>query len=399
MANVSKKENESMSIEYSDNNNTIIDNIEAIQKIDNDYYNNKSIEIVQTELNKNQENKFLENFRKIFDYYYIRTTYLLNLKKDIIFPNLDLNDFNSHINFFQEINRIFLHFNKNNNISEYYSNEALKQKIYDVVFINPKEKIDKFKFFKILDIFHHFEKYSANSIDRPKIINFSREILNFQNILVKFQNKFKELLSIKNYLIEYCKFKNNFDSRGDLLIPNTSNILKRGKENYNPPYGWIGIGLNVSGKYEENKDDEDGEWLFNYEDSKWANAYLGFYQEEDNNNKIKIKPYNIKEYLHDLVVNDENLEIFEKKIEFVDSRHWVKRYEKGIYLSPKIENVEKDAGIVTIGNKFYEVLLMAKVKINEISQPKDSDIWVLDKKFIRVYRILFKEIKIKIKYN
>ena len=40
MANVSKKENESMSIEYSDNNNTIIDNIEAIQKIDNDYYNN-----------------------------------------------------------------------------------------------------------------------------------------------------------------------------------------------------------------------------------------------------------------------------------------------------------------------------------------------------------------------
>ena len=42
---------------------------------------------------------------------------------------------------------------------------------------------------------------------------------------------------------------------------------------------------------------------------------------------------------------------------------------------------------------------MAKVKINEISQPKDSDIWVLDKKFIRVYRILFKERKIKIKYN
>ena len=34
---------------------------------------------------------------------------------------------------------------------------------------------------------------------------------------------------------------------------------------------------------------------------------------------------------------------------------------------------------------------MARVKIDEISQPKNEDYWVLDKKFIRPYRILFKE--------
>ena len=395
MANSSKKENESMSIDIYDNinNDKIFDNIEQIPNGDDNYINNQSIEIVQTELNNIEEKKFLENYRKLFNYYYIRSTYLLNLKKDIKFPNLDLDDFKSHINFFQEINKIFLVFKKNNNVSEYYPNEALRQKIYDVVFLNPKEKIEKYGFVKIFDFFFHLEKFSASSDDKAKIINFSREILNFQNILIKIQNKFKELLSIKNYLIEHCKFKNNFDSRGDLLIPNTSNILKRGKKDYNPPYGWIGIGLNVSGKYEENKDDKDGDWLFDYEDSKWANAYLGFYQEKNSNN-IKISD-NIKEYLHDLVTNDEKLEIFERKVDFDDSRQLIKRYEKGIYLSPKIENLEKEACIVSIGNKIYEVLLMAKVKIKEISQPKNKDIWVLDKKFIRIYRILLKEIIIK----
>lgn len=34
---------------------------------------------------------------------------------------------------------------------------------------------------------------------------------------------------------------------------------------------------------------------------------------------------------------------------------------------------------------------MAKVKINEILEPENDDFWVLDKKFIRIYRILFKK--------
>ena len=86
------------------------------------------------------------------------------------------------------------------------------------------------------------------------------------------------------------------------------------------------------------------------------------------------------------------LEIFERKIDFDDIRHKSKKYEKGIYLNSKIENVENDSGLVTIGDKIYKLLLMVRVKIDEISQPKNKDVWVLDKKFIRVYRILLKEI-------
>ena len=369
-----------------------IDNIPPIPNNDNNYYNNKSMEIAKTELNNYEEKKFLENNKKIFDYYYSRATILLNLKKGIIYPNLDLNDFNSHVNFLKEINRIFLDYNKNNIVSEYYANDDLKKKILEVVCYNTKEKIKKFEFFRISDYAFNMEKYSLNNNDK-KIINFPNEIQNIQNILLKLENKFKELISIKNFMIENCNFKKEFDSRGDLIIPNTSNVLKRGTEDYNPPYGWIGIGLNISGKYNENEDDKDGKWIFEKKDSKWANAYLGFNQENNSNNKIIIKSFAIKDYLHDLVTKNEMLEIFERKVDFDDKRHWIKKYEKGIYLNSKIENVENDSGIVTIGDKIYKLLLMVRVKIDEISQPKNKDVWVLDKKFIRVYRILLKETK------
>jgi hypothetical protein len=388
-----ENENDSYNAYGDEDNDKTIANIEPIPKNDNNYYNNKSIEIAKTELNNKEEKNFVENFKKIIDYYYSRATILLNLKKDIKYPNLNLGDFNSHVNFLKEINRIFSEYTNSNIASDYYLNNELKNKILEVVFNNKKENINEFEFLKIIDLFFHPEKFSLNSKDKSNIINFSREILDFQNILLKLENQFNKLVSIKNYFIKYCKFKNLFDSRGDLLIPNTTNILKRGSEDYNPPYGWIGIGLNISGKYNENEDDKDGKWIFEKKDSKWANAYLGFNQENNSNNKIIIKPFAIKDYLHDLVTKNEMLEIFERKVDFDDKRHWIKKYEKGIYLNSKIENVENDSGIVTIGDKIYKLLLMVRVKIDEISQPKNKDVWVLDKKFIRVYRILLKETK------
>ena len=45
----------------------------------------------------------------------------------------------------------------------------------------------------------------------------------------------KNKLLIEKYKIN----KDNFDNEGNFLIPN---LRKRGKELYDPPYGWIGIG-------------------------------------------------------------------------------------------------------------------------------------------------------------
>ena len=394
MSSFSSNENESKSnnIYGDEDNNKTIANIENIPKNDSNYFNNKSMEIEKTELNKPAENKFLENCKNIFDYYYSRATIILNLKKDIRFPNLDLSDFNSHVNFLKEVNRIFLDYNKNNIVSEYCENEELQKKISKIMFDNIKEKIDESDFLKIKDLYFSLEKFNSNSKVKPEIIKSAREIKKFQNILIKLVNKFKELMSIKDYFSNSGKNEKEFDSRGDLLIPNTTNILKRGSEDYNPPYGWMGVGLNVSGKYKGNEEDINGNWLFHKIDSKWANAYLGFNQENSSNNKIIIGPKNIKKYLRDLVAKDEMLELFERKVDFDDKRHWLKKYKKGIYVYSKIENVEKDACEVTIGNTKYKIILMVKVKIDEISQPKNEDVWVLDKKFIRVYRILLKQI-------
>ena len=198
-------------------------------------------------------------------------------------------------------------------------------------------------------------------------------------MFTKLNQFFENFKRTKYYLINHCKFiTDNFDSRGDFLIPNLNNNIIRGSEIYYPPYMWIGIGLNFCGKYEEN-----GDWLMTHnKDSIWANAYLGFDQDISD----------IKANLHDLAFNNEKLEKYEKNIDFIDKRHWIKRIDKGIYLYNKIENAENYAGILDIDDKKYKILFMVRVKIDEICQPKNEDIWALDKKYIRIYRILFKEI-------
>ena len=396
MASFSKNENKSRSTFYGgEDNNKTIDNIKGISNNGNVYHYNESKEIAKTELNNIEEYKFLENVMKFCDYYYSRLTILLNLKKnDMKFPDLDINDLDSQITFLKEINRMFIDNNISGTISEYDTNKALKGKLREVILYNKKEKFDEKienEFIEIIDGGFNLEKYIKNNKDNPKDKGLFSELSKNRNILAKFERKINKLIPIKNYFIKTQYDKKFFDSRGDLLIPNSNNKLKRGSEDYHPPYDWIGIGLDVSGKYKENEDDENGKWLFNYENSKWANAYLGFNQEMNSNDKNIINSSNIKEFLRNLIKNDDKLKIFERKVDFDDKRHWRKKYEKGIYLSSKIENVEKEACLVTIDNKQYKVLLMAKVKIDEISQPRNEDIWVLDKKFIRVYRILFKE--------
>ena len=74
-----------------------------------------------------------------------------------------------------------------------------------------------------------------------------------------------------------------------------------------------------------------------------------------------------------------------------DERHW-KKIKSGIYMTPYIKIAEKYTQSISFDNKKYKVLLMAKVKIKEIQQPKGSPFWLLSDEHIRIYRVLFKEI-------
>ena len=342
-----------------------------------DFYNDNKLNSFEreknkppkTEINNKELDDFIENFVNFFEYYYRRVVYIIQNKIIKKYPKLNLEGgIESHKKFLEEINAI-----SSNVGQEEIIIEALVSKIYKVLLFGKLSDGNK--------------KEEKNRHNYKKNYFFSSGILKLGDEINALKDNYLEVLnSLKN---DFNFQINDFDSRGDFLIPNTNNITKRGKEDYYPAYGWIGIGLNVSCKYEE-----DGYWLRKTINSKWANAYLGFRKNPNNRNIV-----NIKDYLYDLISNNDKIEIFERKVDFKDdTRHLKKKYEKGIFLHSKIENAEKDAGLINIKNennenKTYKVLLMARVKIDEISQPKNEDFWVLGKQFIRIYRILFKEIR------
>lgn len=228
-------------------------------------------------------------------------------------------------------------------------------------------------------------------IQNAPINNFAK-CFNFKEISLK-QNpnfppvsKLLELQSIKYKLLikDFNIKEENFDNTGNLLVPNTRQNRFRGKEIYDPPYNWLGLGLSVLGKFDDGNDD----WLEDIsEKSEWAIAYRGISSKNQKHIKVMLKHF----------IEERNLEIarinfkdkFGKKLN--DKRHWG-TIESGIYMTPYIKIAEKYTKTISFNNKNYKVLLMAKVKVSEIKEPKNSNFWVLDNDKIRIYRVLFKEI-------
>ena len=228
-------------------------------------------------------------------------------------------------------------------------------------------------------------------IQNAPINNFAK-CFNFKEISLK-QNpnfppvsKLLELQSIKYKLLikDFGVGEENFDNTGNLLVPNTRQNRFRGKEIYDPPYNWLGLGLSVLGKFDDGNDD----WLEDIsEKSEWAIAYRGISSKNQKHIKVMLKHF----------IEERNLEIarinfkdkFGKKLN--DKRHWG-TIESGIYMTPYIKIAEKYTKTISFNNKNYKVLLMAKVKVSEIKEPKNSNFWVLDNDKIRIYRVLFKEI-------
>ena len=228
-------------------------------------------------------------------------------------------------------------------------------------------------------------------IQNAPINNFAK-CFNFKEISLK-QNpnfppvsKLLELQSIKYKLLikDFGVGEENFDNTGNLLVPNTRQNRFRGKEIYDPPYNWLGLGLSVLGKFDDGNDD----WLEDISDkSEWAIAYRGISSKNQKHIKVMLKHF----------IEERNLEIarinfkdkFGKKLN--DKRHWG-TIESGIYMTPYIKIAEKYTKTISFNNKNYKVLLMAKVKVSEIKEPKNSNFWVLDNDKIRIYRVLFKEI-------
>ena len=159
---------------------------------------------------------------------------------------------------------------------------------------------------------------------------------------------------------------------------------KRGNMEYNPPIGWIGIGLNILDKY----DNGDNTWLEMYNlKGEWCVAYHGVYGEED---MVKKRSGLIIEEGFKSGNGQEHKDC-------KDKFHPENKVGEGIYCSPKIEIAEEYAGTIKINNKKYKTVFMVKVKPNAIRCCNDcefaKDYWVINRGEIRPYRILYKEVE------
>ena len=272
--------------------------------------------------------------------------------------------------------------------------DIIKQKLFYFINIIPKGN-NKLTNDDLTNISSHISKtIDINKCDllliqNSPIENYVKSI-NFQDFHPKeispIISKFNELKSLKKELLikDYNIDIKYFDNRGNFLNQIPRNNLFRGKEKYEPPQNdWMGLGLNVLGKYDEGNDD----WLEDISNkSEWAIAYRGITSK--NNSK-----YTIKDYLKYFIVKG-NLKIAEtnngEKIN--DKRHW-RTVGKGIWMTPSINIAEKYTQTILFNEKTYKVLLMAKVKIDKIREPIGTNFWVLNNDDIRIYRILFKEIQ------
>ncbi len=347
---------------YSNNNISNIFDIDNNSSREKDVENNFEdyLSLNDITLNNSDSYNFEEN-EEIF----IDECLILNKPE-----NSKSNDKASNILNFDEIKKnLFFFINILSKDNIYFDNDQIKS-IYQMISKN-------------LSLQNNNLFIIQNSNINSFIKSFNFEDISLDQIrLQPITSKFNELKSLKYELLikEYHFKKNLFDNRGNFLSPNSRQNIFRGKEKYDPPYNWIGIGLNVIGKYEDDK------WLNDISDkSEWAIAYRGI--------GANISPENIKKYLLYFIIKDKGLNIAKSssKSQSLDTRRRKKvEVGDGIYLTPYIQVAEEYTQNIIFNKKKYKILLMAKVKIDKIRQPEGTSFWVLNDEDIRIYRILFK---------
>ena len=275
---------------------------------------------------------------------------------------------NKSINFYGD-------FINNININNLSGIQYVEDGFLDEKFVKNSKNVEgknEQKYLKIKQDFI-YKSYYANILVKDE--DFNKESLEYTkktfpecNLLFDFK-KIQDELIVKQCKIEPTKlnFKYNF------IIPNLNLNVKKGNEVYYPPYGWFGIGINVKNLYENNIK----------EDIPKATAYYGF---------KNLKHEEIKIMLH--IIMHKGLKTncdLQPKCRYFDIRRKGKFVGNGIYLTPKINIIEKNTGIVYFNEKAYKVALMVRVITDKIRQP-DDDYWILQPNEIEIIRIIFKEI-------
>ena len=202
---------------------------------------------------------------------------------------------------------------------------------------------------------------------------------NFQN-----DEEFKELANLKDIhsdvIMGGCKLsKNQLDPAGNRVEGWGEGELRGGKP-YNPPLGWIGLGLKVLDKYENN------EWIgSDNNDGEWCVAYHGVARDLESN---KVKDITGKIYKGGFKKG-----AIQVHTECDDRYNPGNKVGEGVYCTPNIETAAEYCGVSEINGKSYQTVLMIRVKPGAIRQCQCfDDYWVVNGTTdeIRPYRILYK---------
>jgi hypothetical protein len=219
---------------------------------------------------------------------------------------------------------------------------------------------------------HNFSKFGVYVlIHNNKVINLDGILKNYDIIIISNTLLSNIILSPNIFDYNYCKDKNEWKATN----------LKRGGRRYYPPYGWIGIGLKVNDKYENNiwigKENKEGEW---------AVAYHGVGKGNIFKKVINILNYNLKEGPGQLYKDQLNVEKNKDKFLYCG---------EGVYFSPNIEEAEKYAEKTSLGifSFQFQFVFMTRVNPDKIRSPGGTPVdWILNGNDdeIRPYRLLIK---------
>lgn len=264
------------------------------------------------------------------------------------------------------------------------------------------KKYDNFKKSKPKPILSYSRSNNNCNIIQKQLPNFNLDInqiiqnvefnkLTLDDIHQKFKTHqhFKNLLNIKkiqrDVIMGGCKLSlNMLDARGNKYF-NSSSINKiRGGRIYNGPIGWIGIGLNVTNKYENNN------WFSNDKNlGVWCIGYHGV-------GKGLISAQ-VKAVTGIIIKNTFKSTMHQAHEDCEDINHQGNKVGNGVYFSNNIETAELYSGISEIDGKKYKTVLMVRIRPDAIRECNCNDAigyyivnGTIDE--VRPYRILYKKV-------
>ncbi len=171
--------------------------------------------------------------------------------------------------------------------------------------------------------------------------------------------------------------------------------VNRGGKYYYLPKGWMGIGLVVRDKFDEELGEHCNDWLDKFKVG-WCVAFHG----------LKDPKTSLQSIInHGEIAPGSNNRFENRKDINKRSDNFGNACGIGVYFSPHIEVSEQYCATVNLKGKKYKIALQCRLKPEKIRIPKkkgdierpdnpwDNDYWIVnDSEYIRAYRILLKEI-------